>query len=120
MYFESNHVHKKNCQASKTVAYRGCYFLPAQPQPEDFLSSFFCMVPVSAHSGHFFGLHLPSLVAPHFSHLNTAILKLLGSGFSFKYIIHPECLNSVPMMLGGNNNQVNLFCQPFDNFLSGK
>jgi len=49
------------------------YFLQAQPQPEDFLSSFFCMVPASAHSGHFFGLHLPSLVAPHFSHLNTAI-----------------------------------------------
>jgi hypothetical protein len=49
------------------------YFLQAQPQPDDCLSSFFCMVPVSAHSGHFFGLHLPSLVAPHFSHLNTAI-----------------------------------------------
>jgi hypothetical protein len=49
------------------------YFLQAQPQPEDFLSSCFCMVPVSVHSWHFFGLHLPSLVAPHFSHLNTAI-----------------------------------------------
>jgi hypothetical protein len=49
------------------------YFLQAQPQPEDFFSSCFCMVPVSVHSGHFFGLHLPSLVAPHFSHLNTAI-----------------------------------------------
>jgi hypothetical protein len=53
------------------------YFLQAQPQPDDFLSSFFCMVPDSEHSGHFFGLHLPSLVAPHFSHLNTAILFLL-------------------------------------------
>jgi hypothetical protein len=53
------------------------YFLQAQPQPDDFLSSFFCMVPASAHSGHFFGLHLPSFVAPHFSHLNTAILFLL-------------------------------------------
>ena len=50
------------------------YFLQAQPQPEDFFSSFFSMVPDSAHSGHFFGLHLPSLVAPHFSHLNTGIL----------------------------------------------
>jgi hypothetical protein len=47
--------------------------LQEQPQPEDFPSSFFCILPVSAHSGHFFGLHLPSLVAPHFSHLNTAI-----------------------------------------------
>ena len=50
------------------------YFLQAQPQPEDFFSSCFCMVPASVHSGHFLGLHLPSLVAPHFSHLNTAIL----------------------------------------------
>jgi hypothetical protein len=46
----------------------------AQPQPEDFFSSCFCMVPGSVHAGHFFGLHLPSWVAPHFSHLNTAIL----------------------------------------------
>ncbi|MBW2501987.1 MAG: hypothetical protein JRD39_03500 [Deltaproteobacteria bacterium] len=45
----------------------------AQPQPDDFLSSCFAIVPVSAHLGHFFGLHLPSLVAPHFSHLKTAI-----------------------------------------------
>jgi len=56
---------------------KGNYFLQAQPQPDDFLSSCFCMVPDSAHSGHFFGLHLPSLVAPHFSHLNTDILFLL-------------------------------------------
>jgi len=48
------------------------YFLQAQPHPEDFSSCFF-MVSASAHSGHFLGLHLPSLVAPHFSHLNTAI-----------------------------------------------
>ena len=47
----------------------------AQPQPEDFFSSCFCMVPVSVHSGHFLGLHLPSLVAPHFSHLNTAMIS---------------------------------------------
>jgi len=53
----------------------------AQPQPEDFFSSCFSMVPAAAHSGHFFGLHLPSLVAPHFSHLNTAIL------FSFYILI---------------------------------
>jgi hypothetical protein len=51
----------------------GNYFLEAQPQPEDFFSSCLIMQPVSAHWGHFFGLHLPSLVAPHFSHLNTAI-----------------------------------------------
>ena len=50
------------------------YFLQEQPQPDDFAPSCFCMVPVSVHSGHFLGLHLPSLVAPHFSHLNTAIL----------------------------------------------
>jgi len=51
--------------------------LQPQPQLEDFFSSCFIMVPVSEHSGHFFGLHLPSLVAPHFSHLNTAIFLLL-------------------------------------------
>jgi hypothetical protein len=53
------------------------YFLQAQPQPEDFFSSCFCIVPASVHSGHFLGLHLPSLVAPHFSHLNTAIFSPL-------------------------------------------
>jgi hypothetical protein len=53
----------------------------AQPQPEDLFSSCFCMAPVSVHAGHFFGLHLPSLVAPHFSHLNTAIL------FSLIYVL---------------------------------
>jgi hypothetical protein len=55
----------------------------AHPQPEDFFSSCFCMVPVSVHSGHFFGLHLPSLVAPHFSHLNTAILFSLFIHYFF-------------------------------------
>jgi len=39
------------------------------------------MVPASVHAGHFFGLHLPSLVAPHFSHLNTAILFSFVSVF---------------------------------------
>ncbi len=58
------------------------YFLApqAQPQPEDFFSSCFCMVPASVQAGHFLGLHLPSFVAPHFSHLNTAIL------ISFTYV----------------------------------
>jgi hypothetical protein len=56
-------------------AFRQDYFFDeqAQPQPEDFFSSCFCMVFASAQAGHFFGLHLPSLVAPHFSHLKTAI-----------------------------------------------
>jgi hypothetical protein len=31
-------------------------------------------VPDSAQAGHFFGLHLPSFVAPHFSHLKTAMV----------------------------------------------
>ena len=49
----------------------------AHPHPDDFLSSCFSMEPASAHAGHFLGLHLPSFVAPHFSHLNTAIFSLL-------------------------------------------
>jgi hypothetical protein len=64
---------KSPCRNNQQGLFCKIYFLQEQPQPEDFVSSFFAMVPVSAHSGHFFGLHLPSLVAPHFSHLNTAI-----------------------------------------------
>ena len=61
--------------------YRGCphekygnYFdLQLQPQPEDFDSSCFTITPVSPQAGQVLGLHLPSLVAPHLSHLKTAI-----------------------------------------------
>jgi hypothetical protein len=59
----------------------------AQPQPEDFLSSDFAMVPVSAQSGHFFGLHRPSFVAPHFSHLNTAILFSFFIFYTFRGVV---------------------------------
>jgi hypothetical protein len=44
-----------------------------QPQPEDFVSSCFIITPVSLQAGHFLGLHLPSVVVPHLSHLKTAI-----------------------------------------------
>jgi hypothetical protein len=44
-----------------------------QPQPEDFVSSCFIITPVSLQAGHFLGLHLPSVVSPHLSHLKTAI-----------------------------------------------
>jgi hypothetical protein len=50
------------------------YFdLQLQPQPEDLASSCFTMTPVSPQSGQALGLHLPSLVAPHLSHLKTAM-----------------------------------------------
>ena len=66
----------------RTGAFRRCYFFDeqAQPQPEALVSSCFCMVPDSAQAGHFWGLHLPSFVAPHFSHLKTAITFLLCMG----------------------------------------
>ena len=48
--------------------------LQPQPQPEDLASSF-TMLPVSLHEGHFLGLQRPSFVAPHFSHLNTAMIS---------------------------------------------
>ena len=54
--------------------------LQLQPQPEDFDSSCLIITPASPQAAHFLGLHLPSLVAPHFSHLNIAIevsLKLI-------------------------------------------
>jgi len=55
----------------------GVYFLALQqhPQPAVF-SSFLIMQSLPPQSAHFFGLHLPSLVAPHFSHLNIAIIVL--------------------------------------------
>ncbi|HIJ89419.1 MAG: hypothetical protein OEV89_00990 [Desulfobulbaceae bacterium] len=50
------------------------FALQVQPHPEDF-SSFLIMQSLPPQSPHFFGLHLPSLVAPHFSHLNIAMLR---------------------------------------------
>jgi hypothetical protein len=74
------------------------------------------MVPGSAHSGHFFGLHLPSLVAPHFSHLNSAILSSFDR-INLQILFHESSTaNEVQMFLGDNNNHVNGFCQPFDNY----
>jgi len=50
------------------------YFEPQQqPQLEAFFSSCLTITPFSPQEGHFFGLHRPSLVSPHFSHLNSAI-----------------------------------------------
>ncbi len=68
----------------------------AQPQPDDFLSSCFAIVPVSAHSGHFFGLHLPSLVAPHFSHLKTAISSSFFESVIFGGAAVPELSQGKP------------------------
>jgi len=51
----------------------------AHPHPVDF-SSFFIMQSLPPQSVHFLGLHRPSLVAPHFSHLNTAMLPPPVSG----------------------------------------
>ncbi|MFH1020978.1 MAG: hypothetical protein V1782_10285, partial [Pseudomonadota bacterium] len=58
---------------------RGGYFFALQPhpQPEGF-SSFLIIQSLPPQSAHFFGLHLPSLLAPHFSHLNIAILFTSG------------------------------------------
>jgi hypothetical protein len=48
--------------------------LQPHPQPEAF-SSFLAMQSLPPQSAHFLGLHLPSLVAPHFSHLNIAMVS---------------------------------------------
>lgn len=56
---------------------RGYFFvlqLQPHPQPEAF-SSFLTMQSLPPQSAHFLGLHLPSLVAPHFSHLNIAMVS---------------------------------------------
>jgi len=51
------------------------YFFALQPHPQpEAFSSFLIMQSLPPQSAHFLGLHLPSLVAPHFSHLNIAIL----------------------------------------------
>lgn len=56
--------------------FRNCYFLALQPHPQpEAFSSFLTMQSLPPQSAHFLGLHLPSLVAPHFSHLNMAMLS---------------------------------------------
>ena len=60
--------------------WRNRYFLALQPhrlQGAAAASSCLFMHPLSPQLPHFFGLQRPSLVAPHFSHLNTAIFCLL-------------------------------------------
>lgn len=53
------------------------FVLQEQPQPAVFSVSSFVMQPLAPHAAHFCGLHRPSLVAPHFSHLNIVIFSLL-------------------------------------------
>jgi hypothetical protein len=80
---------------SQDVFHRCRYFflpLQEQPQPEDFEVSSLAIQPLSPHSPHFFGLHRPSLVAPHFSHLKSAIFVSFGPD-----ILLDPCSGSAPI-----------------------
>lgn len=52
------------------------FALQLQPHPQlEAFSSFLTMQSLPPQSAHFLGLHRPSLVAPHFSHLNIAMVS---------------------------------------------